>query len=65
MLQAALYGCETTKASIEAIGKLRTAIANAIGTGSKHRAIGILFEANDDGKDVDPNVQTLVRKLRL
>ena len=65
ILQAALYGCETIKASIEAIGELRTAIANAIGTGSSHRAIEMIVEANDDGKGVDPNVQTLVRKVAL
>ena len=47
------------------MGKLRTAIANTIGTCSKHRAIELVFEANDDGKDVDPDVQTLVRKLDL
>ena len=47
------------------MGKLRTAIANTIGTCSKHRASELVFEANDDGKDVDPDVQTLVRKVSL
>ena len=65
ILQAALYECETAKASKEVIGKLRTAIANTIGTSSKHRAIELVFEANDDGKDVDPDAQTLVRTVAL
>ena len=47
------------------MGKLRTAMANTIGTCSKHRSIEVVFEANDDGKDVDPDVQTLVRKVAL
>ena len=33
-----------------------------MGTCSKHRAIELFFEANDD---VDPDVQTLVRKVAL
>ena len=65
ILQAALYGSETTKASNEVMSRLRTAIANTIGTCSKHRAIELIFEANDEGKDVDPDVQTLVRKVAL
>ena len=64
-LQAALYGSETAKASIDVMSKLRTAIANVIGTSSSHRAIELVFEANDEGKDVDSAVQTLVRKVAL
>ena len=65
ILQAALYGSETIKASKKSIQRLRSAIANAIGPCSKHRAIELVFEANDIGKDVDPMVQTLVRKVAL
>ena len=65
ILQAALYGSETTKASKDSTQKLRTAIANTIGPCSKHRAIELVFEVNDNGKDVDPLVQTLVRKVAL
>ena len=65
ILQAALYGSETAKASNEMMAKLRTAIVNVIGTANNHRAIELIFEANDEGKDVDPTVQTLVRKVAL
>ena len=65
ILQAALYGCETANASKEVMGKLGTAIAKTIGTCSKHRAIELVFEANDDGTNVDPDVQTLVRNVAL
>ena len=64
-MQAALYGSEAAKASIDIMNKLRTAIANVIGTTSNHRAIELVFEADDEGKDVDPIVQTLVRKIAL
>ena len=47
------------------MNKLRTAIADVIGKTNNHRAIELLFEANDEGKDVDPTVQTLVRKVAL
>ena len=63
--QAALHGSETAKASIDSMNKLRTAITNVIGTASSHRAIELVFEANEEGKDVDPTVQTLVRKVAL
>ena len=65
ILQAALYGSETTKASKKSMQRLRSAIANAIGPCSKHRAMEMVFEVNDIGKDVDPIVQTLVRKVAL
>ena len=64
-LTSCLYGSETAKASNEMMAKLRTAIANVIGTTNNHRAIELIFEANDEGKDVDPSVQTLVRKVAL
>ena len=47
------------------MAKLRTAIVNVIGTTNNHRAIELIFESNDEGKDVDPMVQTLVRKVAL
>ena len=47
------------------MAKLRTAIVNVIGTTNNHRAIELIFESNDEGKDVDPTVQTLVRKVAL
>ena len=47
------------------IGKFKTAIADAIGTKSQHRAQEIIFEVNDTGKDIDPEIQTLVRKVSL
>ena len=47
------------------MNKLRIAIANTIGTCSSYRAIEIVSEANDEGKDADPVVQTLVRKVSL
>ena len=65
ILQAALYGSENAKASIDVMNKLRTAIANVIWTSSSHRAIELVFEANDEGTDVDPAVQTLARKIVL
>ena len=64
-LQAPLYGSETAKASTEMMAKLRTAIVNVIGTANNHRAMELIFEANDEGKDVDPTVQALVRKAAL
>ena len=65
ILQAALYGSDTSKSSVDVMNKLRTTIANTIGTCSNHRTIEIIFEASDEGKDVDPVVQTLVRKVAL
>ena len=53
------------KASNEMMAKLRTAIVNVIGTTNNRRAIELIFESNDEGKDVDPMVQTLVRKVDL
>ena len=47
------------------VGKFKTAIADAIGTKSQHRAQEIIFEINDTGKDVDPEIQILVRKVSL
>ena len=47
------------------IGKFKTAIADTVGPSSKHRAVQMVFEANDEGKDVDPEVQTIVRKIAL
>ena len=32
---------------------------------NNHRAIELIFESNDEGKDVDPTVRTLVRKVAL
>ena len=65
ILQAALYGSETAKASTEMMAKLRTAIVNVIGTTNYHRAMELMVESNDEGKDVDPSVQSLVRKVAL
>ena len=65
ILQAGLYGSETSRASKEMIGKFKTAIAEAIGTKSQHRAQEIIFEINDTGKDIDPEIQILVRKVSL
>ena len=58
-------GAKQLKPVRKSWGKLRTAIANTIGTCSKHRAIELVFEANGNGKDVDPDVQTLIRKVAL
>ena len=65
ILQAALYGSETAKASTEMIAKLRIAIVNVIGTTNSNGAMELIFEANDEGKYIDPTVQTLVRKVAL
>ena len=47
------------------LGKFKTAIAEVIGTKSQHRAQEIIFEINDTGKHIDPEVQILVRKVSL
>ena len=36
-----------------------------IGTKSQHRAQDIIFEIHDKGKDLDPEIQAVVRKVTL
>jgi hypothetical protein len=65
ILQAGLYGCETSRISVDVMAKFKTAIIDTIGTKSQHRAQEIIFEIHDKGKDMDPEIQALVRKVTL
>ena len=65
ILQAGLYGCETGRMSVDVMAKFKTAIVDAIGTKSQHRAQEIIFEIHDRGKEIDPEIQALVRKVSL
>ena len=65
ILQAGLYGCETSRISGDVMAKFKTAIVDAIGTKSQHRAQEIIFEIHDKGKDLDSEIQAVVRKVTL
>ncbi len=66
ILPAALYGSEVAEGSKKAMQALRASIANAIGPRSVRRSPAMTFEScSGKGKDLDPMVQRLVRKVTL
>ena len=66
VLTAALYGNEVAEPSKKAMQALRAAIVNAIGPRSVRRSRALTFETcSGKGKDLDPEVQKVVRKISL
>ena len=59
----ALYGIEAAPCTASCLGKLRTAVVNAVGPHSSMRSPGLVFMAAADGDDLDPIGQ--VASLRL
>ena len=54
ILAAGLYGAETTHVCGQALAKLRSAMATALGPKSKKRNVDLAFELTDSSKDLDP-----------
>ena len=54
ILPAALYGCEIGIPSMKAMQQLRSAIADAIGSGSSKRSVNLTFDMTGTNKDLDP-----------
>ena len=54
ILPLALYGSETGNPSMKAMRQLRSAIADAIGSGSSKRSVNLTFDMTGTNKDLDP-----------
>jgi hypothetical protein len=62
----ALYGSETQPIPEAALSELQTAIVNAVGPRSTRRSPAVVFAiAAARGRELDPNVIQVVRKVRL
>ncbi len=65
ILPAALYGIEMVKTNKALIDELGAAIAGAVGPRSARRARAGVFEARSEGKEIDPKVVQLTRRVSL
>ena len=63
MLTAGLCGTGSSQASSKATDDLSAAIVQTIGPHPKRKAAEVVFETSSHGKDLDPKVQMIVRKL--
>ena len=65
ILPAALCGIEATSGNKALVGELQAAIVDAIGPRSVRRAQMGVFELQRDGREMDPEVVQLVRRVAL
>ena len=63
ILAAALYGAETTHVNKQALSKLRSAVAFAIGPKSKKRNVDLAFEVSKTAKDLDPYTHIIYNRV--
>ena len=63
VLAAALYGAETTHVNKQALNKLRSAVAFAIGPKSKKRNVDLAFEVTKTSKDLDPHTHIIYNRV--
>ena len=60
-----MSGIATAHVAVQALGSLRTAIADVIGPSSGKRNVSLVFDCSTCSKDLDPSVHILIVELLL
>ena len=60
----ALYGCESSPVSEQALAKYRTAVADTITKTTSKRSSNLTFSSSSEGPDIDPDVEVVCRRVK-